>query len=146
MSQETTMRARIPVLVIGAASAALAASFAFAQGDDPAPPAPPKPHKTSNTCFYADQVRGFSAPSRDTVYLRATNKDVYLVDASGCLDIDWSTRIGIDSRGTGPWVCAGDLINLVVPASGIGPQRCLARVSHKLTEEELKGVAKKDLP
>jgi hypothetical protein len=43
-------------------------------------------------------------------------------------------------------VCEGDVVDLVVPEPGRGPQRCLAKVTHRLTESEIKATPRKDLP
>lgn len=86
-------------------------------------------------CFRAGQVNGFSAESDRVVHVSVGANDHYRLDLLGaCPDVDWSNRIGIQSRGSS-WICSGLDATLIVP-SAIGPQTCPVSRVTKLTEAE----------
>lgn len=133
---------RNSLLVIAAAVGALAATSCVADGAQLAPPAG---KSAGRACFHANQVRNFSAPDEDRVYVRAGTKDVFELELLGpCPNLDWTHRLGLRSRGSN-FVCAGVDLDLIVPQeAGMRPLTCPVRAVRKLTEEE---VAKlKDKP
>ena len=87
----------ILIAALGAAALGLTATTAATAK---APSGPPK------ACFYARNVRGFSAPTEDTVYLRVSGQDVYEAKLfADCTDIDWAQHIALRSRGSS-WICS----------------------------------------
>lgn len=90
-------------------------------------------------CFFISQVDGFGEgpPGSNAIFIRSGVSDTFeLQSLGGCPDIDWSLRIGLDpSYGTGSR-CVGDTVGLLVPRSTGGVDRCLARVTRKLSDEE----------
>ncbi|WP_374472449.1 DUF6491 family protein [Phenylobacterium sp.] len=87
-------------------------------------------------CFWASSVNGFRAVDERAVNLRVGVRDVYRLELIGpCPDVDWATRIAIQSRG-GNSICTGLDAVLIAP-SPIGPQRCLVRNVRKLTAAEV---------
>jgi hypothetical protein len=126
--------ALLALLALSASSVAIAA-----------PPAD-KPH-ASRSCFFHDELNGFSAPDQHTLYVRVSVNDVYRLETFGpCLDMDWAMRLALIDRGGGGWICVGDLADVVVPDPGIGRQRCPVRIVAKLTPDEVKALPKKSRP
>src|SRR3954467_2239720 len=72
--------------LIGLAIAGLGASSASAaQGS-----AADKPAKAPRQCFYLSDWRGWTAPDKDTLYLKVRGRDVYRVDLSyGTNQLTW---------------------------------------------------------
>ena len=109
--------------------------------------APPS-NKTANNraCFFHDMANGFSAPDDHTVYVRAGVRDVYKLDLFGpCPNVDWTMRIGLQNRGSS-WVCVGDVVDILVRDPGLGRERCMAKVTAKLTPEEVAALPRKAKP
>ncbi len=97
-------------------------------------------------CFYARNISSFSAAGRETVNLRVGVNDYYQVKLLGtCQDIDWTQRIGLESKGS-DWICSGLDVTVIVPSSTLGVQRCAASSIVKLTPEEVKALPKKEKP
>lgn len=93
----------------------------------------------ARACFFTRQVSGFSEGARrdGRIYLRTGVNEAFEVETFGaCNEIDWTLSVGIDSTFGGPTTCVGDSIRLVVPSPGRGADRCLARVTRKLTDAE----------
>ncbi len=131
-----------PDLPLAAAVAALSlAAFTSAS----AQPAPDKPKKPAQACFYARNVSSWSSVDRSTINLRVNVHDYYQLKLLGdCADIDFSQRIGLQSRG-GDWICSGLDVTVIAP-SPIGPQRCAATGLRKLTPEEVAALPPKQKP
>lgn len=88
-------------------------------------------------CFFASDVNGFTPVDDRTVDVRVRVRDVYRLELVGyCPDVDWTTAIGIRSRG-GTMICSGLDAELIVPST-LGPRSCLVRSLRKLTDEEIK--------
>lgn len=137
---------RLSILKVVAISGAAAVLAGWAAVADGAPPAKSNGAQTGRQCFPAREVANFAAPDDHTVYLRAGVKDVYRVDVfGGCLDIDWSLRVGIRSYGSS-FICVGDPAELIVPNRTIGTQRCQVKVVAKLTPEEVAALPKRARP
>jgi len=106
-----------------------------------------KPAKPPRQCFYLSDWRGWSAPNKDTLYLKVRGKDVYRVDlAYGSSQLTWpgshlvSIVRGVDS------VCSPLDLDLRV-SDGFGfaiPIR--AKTITKLTPEQIAAMPKKDRP
>lgn len=131
-----------------AISAPLALSGAAAAQDAPAPAEKAaKPAKTPRQCFYLSDWRGWTAPDKDTLYLKVRGKDVYKVDlAYGSSQLTWpgthlvSIVRGVDS------VCSPMDLDLRV-SDGFGmaiPIR--AKTITKLTPEQIAAIPKKYKP
>jgi Family of unknown function (DUF6491) len=131
-----------------AVSAPLALSGAAAAQDAPAAQAAAtKPAKPARQCFYLSDWRGWTAPNKDTLYLKVRGKDVYKVDlAYGSNQLTWpgnhlvSVVRGVDS------VCSPLDLDLSV-SDGFGmaiPIR--AKSITKLTPEQIALIPKKDRP
>jgi hypothetical protein len=114
-------------LVIGASAGAVAAKPAQA-------PVP------ARQCFNTSQVHGFTADSEHAVYINVGVNRVYRAEVFGvCGDIDWSTRIGVRSRG-GSFVCDARDLEFVVPNFGTGPRVCQVKSLRALTPDEVKAL------
>ncbi|ADG12314.1 hypothetical protein B7G68_19895 [Caulobacter segnis] len=129
-----------------AISAPLALSGPAAAQDAPAAQAA-KPAKPTRQCFYLSDWRGWTAPDKDTLYLKVRGKDVYKVDlAYGSNQLTWpgthlvSIVRGVDS------VCNPLDLDLRV-SDGFGmaiPIR--AKTITKLTPEQVAAIPKKYQP
>ncbi|MBI1686023.1 DUF6491 family protein [Caulobacter hibisci] len=130
------------IALAGLAGALLAGPvLAATEGDEAAP------QKAKRQCFQLSDWQGWSAPDKNTLYMKVRNRDVYRVDLSwgtnqltspGSYLI--STVRGIDT------VCAPlDLDLKVADGSGFAmPIR--AKTITKLTPEEIAALPKKDRP
>lgn len=132
------------VALIGLAVAGFSASAAVAHQ---APAEPTKPAKPARQCFYLSDWRGWTAPDKNTLYMKVRGRDVYRVDlAYGSNQLTWpgshlvSVVRGPDS------VCHPLDLDLRV-SDGFGfamPIR--AKAITKLTPEEIAALPKKDRP
>ena len=110
-------------------------SQAFAGPD----PAKPKPERA---CFRAQDVDGFNTVDKETVDVSVGVKDVYRLTLFGpSPDIDWTQRIGIESRGSS-WICSGLDATIIVPGP-IGIQRYPVTAVRKLSPDEIKARKKR---
>ena len=99
--------------------------------------------KPERSCFRSEDVNGFTVVDDRTVDVTITPKNVYrLTLFAPSPDIDWSLRIGIDSRGRS-WVCQGYDAEIVVPGDIVGLRRYPVTEVRKLTPEEIKAPRKK---
>lgn len=129
------------VALIGLAVAGFSTSAALAHQ------APAKPAKPARQCFYLSDWRGWTAPDKNTLYMKVRGRDVYRVDlAYGSNQLTWpgshlvSVVRGPDS------VCHPLDLDLRV-SDGFGfamPIR--AKAITKLTPEEVAALPKKDRP
>ena len=115
--------------------ALLATGSAYA-ADTPAP---------KRTCFWVQNVNGWSAADDHTVYLRTGVKDVYRLDLMGaCQDITWNQDIGLISHGSSS-ICS-PLDATIVSKGPLGPQRCPVRAVTKLTPDQIAAMPSKHRP
>jgi len=127
----------LATVLLGAAGSALADSPA-------ASPAAPKP---ARSCFSLSDWQGWSAPDRNTLYLKVRHRDVYRVDLShGTSQLTSpgvhlvSVTRGIDS------VCRPIDLDLRV-SDGMGfAMPIMAKTITKLTPEEVAALPKRDRP
>jgi hypothetical protein len=127
-------------LAIAAGLSATAASAA--QGDAQA-----KPAKPARQCFYLSDWRGWTAPDKDTLYMKVRGRDVYRVDLSwGSNQLTWpGTHLVSIVRGSDSICAPLDLDLRVADGSGFSmPIR--AKTITKLTPEEVKAIPKKYQP
>jgi len=108
--------------------------------------APSKPVPTgAQQCFWARDINSFAAQDDATVNVRVGVNDVYQLNLfSPSPDVDWTQRIGIESRGSS-WICSGLDATLIIP-SPIGPQRYPVTSIKKLTTAEVAALPKRAKP
>ncbi len=126
--------------LIGLAIAGLSASVASAQ--DAA-----KPVKPPRQCFYLSDWRGWTAPDKNTLYMKVNGRDVYRVDlAWGANELTWpGSHIVSVVRGSDSICNPLDLDLRVSDGSGFAmPIR--AKAITKLTPDEVKALPKKYQP
>jgi len=140
MNVKSTIRAGLLTTALLAASApALAANAPDETKDAAAKPA--------RSCFYLSDWDGWSAPDRDTLYLRVRNRDVYQVELSHGTSQLTSPGVhlvsvvrGIDS------VCNPLDLDLRV-SDGFGfAMPIMAKSITKLSAEQVAAIPKKDRP
>ena len=109
--------------------AVLVASPAMAAGKG-------KPDRSA--CFHASSINGWTAVDDKTVDVTITPKEVWrLTLFAPSPNIDWTLRIGIDTRGQS-WLCSGRVsgAEIIVPGD-IGMRRYPITDVRRLTPEEL---------
>lgn len=119
----------IAVMVSCAGSLFLAAcaTSAESQAQTSAPP-------SERTCFMAESAQGWTPIDDQTVNLRVGVNETYQLKLmGGCRDIDWTQRIGLESRGSST-ICTGSDVILLVNGP-TGPQRCPVQSLRKLEGE-----------
>lgn len=110
-----------------------------------APTAPLSGPSPARQCFRAQDVNGFTAVNDRQVNLRVGVNDIWRLDLfARCPDVDWSLRLGIESRGSS-WICSGLDATIIAP-SPIGPQRCAVQSLRKLTLQEVEALEPKAKP
>lgn len=127
--------------LIGLAVAGFGASAASAAQGDAKPAKPPR------QCFYLSDWRGWSAPDKNTLYLKVRNREIYRVDLSyGSNQLTWpGNHLVSVVRGTDS-ICSPMDLDLRV-SDGMGfamPIR--AKTITKLTPEQIQAIPKKDRP
>jgi hypothetical protein len=98
-------------------------------------------------CFQARDVSSWATEDRTTVNLRVNIRDFYQLKLlAPCGDIDFSHRIGLQSRG-GDFICTGtnEDINIINPTP-IGPQTCPATTLRRLTPNEVSALQGRQKP
>ena len=102
--------------------------------------------KGGEQCFFARNMTSFAPVGREKLNIRVGVNDYYQIDLLGtCQDLDWTQRIGLESRGS-DWICSGLDVTLIVPSSTLGPQRCTASSIRKLSPDEVKALPRKEKP
>jgi len=109
----------------------------------PAPNAP----KAEQSCFWAHNINGFSAPNDKTVYVRVGVNEIFRLDLmSECTGLTFRQSIGFEREPAGDaFICNPLQATIVYRDTGI-PQRCPVTAMHKLTPEEAAALPKKDRP
>ncbi|NQE61880.1 DUF6491 family protein [Caulobacter sp. RHG1] len=130
--------------LISLAITGMGAPAAFASQDAAAAAKPAKPPRQ---CFYLSDWRGWTAPDKNTLYLKVRGRDVYRVDlAYGSNQLTWpGNHLVSVVRGTDS-VCSPLDLDLRV-SDGMGfamPIR--AKTITKLTPEQIKAIPKKYQP
>lgn len=130
--------------LIGLAVAGFSASAALAHQ---APAEPAKPAKPARQCFYLSDWRGWTAPDKNTLYMKVRGRDVYRVDlAYGSNQLTWPGSHLVSVVRGPDGVCHPLDLDLRV-SDGFGfamPIR--AKAITKLTPEEIAALPKKDRP
>lgn len=117
-------------ILISAAAALVAACAPTAGPDGPA--------SSASQCFFADEANGFNPIDRRTIEVSVGTNETWELEVAGpCPDVDWSTQIGLVSRGTNR-ICDGFDAELVVPdtLSG-GTRRCFVSDVRRLSDDEV---------
>ena len=131
--------------LIGLAIAAMGAPAAFASQDKAEAAA--KPAKPARQCFYLSDWRGWTAPDKNTLYLKVRGRDVYRVDlAWGSNQLTWpGNHLVSVVRGTDSVCSPIDLDLRVSDGTGFAmPIR--AKAITKLTPEQIQAIPKKYQP
>ncbi len=114
---------------------ALTAVAMSACTNNPAPGA--GPGQSNRACFLASAVNSFNANADGTVDVQAGANQYFRLTTDGtCPNIDWSTRVGIQSTSGGDFVCNGYDARFVVPDPGMGADRCNITAIAPLTKEQ----------
>jgi len=139
MSKIIARSALIGIALLGMTASAASA----AQGDT----TPAKAIKPARQCFYLSDWRGWTAPNKDTLYMKVRGRDVYRVDlAFGSNQLTWpGTHLVSIVRGTDS-ICHPLDLDLRV-GDGLGPAIPIrAKTITKLTPEQIAALPKKDRP
>lgn len=130
-----TARSLILALALGLAGAAAA--------EAQVPPAPKGPR----SCFFERNMNGWRDVGQRQVNVRVGVNDVYTIALDApCINLPWTERIGIENRGGAGSICTGDLVTVIAPGHGTGPDRCFGRVTAHLTPEQAKALPPKERP
>ncbi len=101
-------------------------------------------------CFNVSQVTNFRQGRHSQVFLRVGRSEVYeLSAAGGCSDLDFANQLTItpDSGGaTSARLCVGDSARVHAHGSSQTPSACRARVTRKLTDEEIAALPDNQRP
>jgi hypothetical protein len=130
----------------GLLSTVLLAAAAPALADPAAPDAQAKP-RPARSCFSLSDWDNWSAPDRDTLYLKVRNRDVYQVDLTRGTSMLTSPGVHLVSivRGVDT-VCSPLDLDLRV-SDGFGmAMPIMAKKITKLSKEEIAAIPKKDRP
>lgn len=106
-----------------------------------------KPAKPARTCFSLSDWHGWTAPNKNTMYLKVRNRDVYRLDlAHGSSQLTWpGSHLVTIVRGSDNICSPLDLDLRVSDGTGFAiPIR--AKTITKLTTEEIAALPKKDRP
>jgi hypothetical protein len=136
------MKSRTSLIVVAASALSLCVGAA---GLPAASVAEPATH--NNACFWGHDADNFTSPDDRTVYLRVGVRQVYELKLfSPCIDVDWSQRIALRSRGS-DLICedGGNAAEIITP-SPIGRQRCQVDSVRKLSPAEVKALPKRYQP
>jgi hypothetical protein len=101
--------------------------------------------KAERSCFRAQEINGFNVVDKQTVDVSISPKTVYrLTLFAPSPDINWTQRIGVESRGSS-WICSGMDATIIVPGD-IGIGRYPVTDVRKLTPDEILASRKKKKP
>ena len=93
--------------------------------------------QSSRQCFLASAVNSFNANADGTVDVQVGASQYYRLTTDGtCPDINFKTRVGIQSTSGGNFVCNGYDARFVVPDPGMGTERCNITAIAALTKEQ----------
>ena len=104
----------------------------------PAMAASTKSKPDRSDCFHVSMINGWTPVDDQTVDVTITPKNIWRLKMfARSPNIDWTLRIGIDTRGQS-WLCSGRIAgaDIVVPGD-IGMRRYPITDVRKLTPEEL---------
>jgi hypothetical protein len=102
--------------------------------------------KKDDACFVRRNINGFSAPNDHTVYIRVGVSEIFRLDLmTDCPRLTFRQEFGLEDRPASPWVCSPLDATVVYRETGI-PVRCPVKSIHKLTDDEIKALPKRDHP
>ncbi len=105
--------------------------------------------RAETSCFSADQVQNFRQGGAGQLYVRAQG-GVYQLDVGGgCPNLDFTSRLAIlpDGAGlAGGRVCTFDSVRVAVPGATSATDVCRARVTKRLTDEEIAALPDRQRP
>ena len=138
MNAKSIIRAGLLTTLLVAAAPALA--------DPAAPDTQAKPRPVRN-CFYLSDWDNWSAPDRDTLYLKVRNRDVYQVDLANGSSLLTSPGVHLVSvvRGSDS-VCTPIDLDLRVSDGWGMAIPIMAKSITKLSKEQIAAIPKKDRP
>jgi len=129
-------------LLAVALAGGLAATAAQAQEAPAAPAAKP-----ARTCFYLSDWHGWSAPDRDTLYLKVRAKDVYRLDLShGSSQLQWPGSHLVSVVRGSDRICSPIDLDLSVSDGYSMSIPIRAKTITKMTPEEIAAIPKKYRP
>ena len=129
------------------AAIGLAALAGCAETEDPNSAGSQGAARQAPRCFHVSNARNFRSVNSTTVHLRVGRNDFYRIDLLGpCPDIDFSMRLGLDTRGSSQ-VCTGSGLGTSIVVRGSrGPTRCPVRQITALTPEEVAALPPRHRP
>lgn len=104
---------------------------------------------SARQCFSIGQVNNFRQGRASQLFLRVGRSDVYeLNTAGGCFDLDFANQLALIPDGAlgGTRLCTGDWARILAPGSTPRAGACRARVSRKLTTEEIAALPANQRP
>lgn len=136
MNAKSMLRAGLLTTVLLAAAAPALA--------DPASPAKPR---AARTCFALSDWDNWSAPNRETLYLKVRNRDVYQVDLTRGTSMLTSPGVHLVSVVRGVDTVCGPLDLDLRVSDGFGmAMPIMAKSITKLSPEQIAAIPKKDRP
>lgn len=91
-------------------------------------------------CFSVRSVRGFGEGPEDDQIIVDAGRDHYLFETFGpCPGLDWSWSLAFDVS-PGSFICDASNVDILIPDTEIGPDRCPVRMIRKLSEAEIKVI------
>jgi hypothetical protein len=112
----------------------------------------PKPAQAADkaggqSCFNVHNLNGFSAPNDRTLYIRVGVHDVYRLDLmTDCTGLTFRQGIGLETVPPGDsFICSAIQTEITFHDNGMH-ERCPVNAMHKLTDDELTALPKKDRP
>jgi hypothetical protein len=102
------------------------------------------PSHTNQTCFYPDQVRGFTQTPDNAMNLRVGAKDVYHLTFAGvCENLKWARAISLEGGPGGPSlkICEGMGVTVVTE-----DDRCFVNSIRRLSPEEIAALPSSERP
>lgn len=137
---------RVPALAAFGVIAVLTACAPMSDATGPAA----EGGASARQCFNVSQVNNFRQGRHNQIFLRVGRGDVYEMNSmGGCSDLDFANRLTVtpDIGGAaGTRLCTGDSARIFVPGSNLPPSACRARVTRKLTDEEVAALPANQRP
>ena len=93
--------------------------------------------QSDKQCFRASMINSFNGNSDGTVDIQVGANQYFRLTTDGtCPDIDWKTRVGIQTTSGGDFVCNGYDARFIVPDAMMGTDRCNITGIAPLTKEQ----------
>lgn len=126
---------------------ALVAALALLVTQSPALAQPQSQATPKHQCFSASQITNYRVRADErALNLRVGAREVYQLEMLGpCPDLDFSSQIGVRSRGGAMTICSG-LDAVIVAPSTRGPRRCEVKSVRRLTDQEVATLPSRERP